>query len=97
MGQAPSGGAKSMGAGEAGHQRTHRRGREEDAQALGARASRSSQIRLDPEPLLNRFVKFAMLTTRASSTTWSSPKYRLNSSSAPSRSPAPAARVSRSA
>src|SRR2546427_4921531 len=52
MGQAPSGGAKSMGAGEAGHQRPHRRGREEDAQALGARASRSSQIRLDPEAVV---------------------------------------------
>src|SRR5256712_658372 len=38
MGQAPSRGAKSMGAGEAGDQRTHRRGSEEDTQALGAGA-----------------------------------------------------------
>src|SRR5438128_8301301 len=38
MGQAPSRGAKSVGAGEAGDERTHRRGSEEDTQALGAGA-----------------------------------------------------------
>src|SRR5438046_3258304 len=39
MGQAPSRGAKSMGAGEAGDQRTHRRGSEEDTQTVGDGAS----------------------------------------------------------